>query len=360
MAGRDGGSNGEVAESGCGGALETFLGSCTEAAPLPGGVQERPCLPQRFLPPAPLRKAQVGDRTPHISSTGARQTSLWGPLSGSVPWVTNGLRAQRWVQAAPPVPWGRPAPFSGAGTVKAQALLPQQKRGAFFPDAPPGTREGEDWVGVVGRDPPLRGPSRLGPWCPWAGLEPPPAGAAGLSAVSICSRPVLPPSPRRLPHLPRPPGRFFRWKPALPRPTLIKAWRKGREFLPAQVSPPSQFPTCSALLPGRARESCRDPGPGRGRSGSPCPVQLPHSYIGRQAAGAYRGLLKVGTPIQVESAIWAHLLLSGAEYQIIASHRPTHEFILKMTSLHSWTKLEFGALPCESASQMARRWGTGT
>lgn len=159
-------------------------------------------------------------------------------------------------QARPPGAEPSPASTLGSlgspGTVLpsedsegASSIAPGQKWVRSFPTSktlrPAPDSRGGDWAGSGEREPPwsllCAGPGRLEPRCPWA------ARAAGLSAVSICSGPVLPPSPGRLSHLPRLPGRFFRWKPALPRPTLIKAWRKGREFLLG-----SSY-TCSALSP---------------------------------------------------------------------------------------------------------------
>lgn len=96
-------------------------------------------------------------------------------------------------------------------------------------------------------DPPLRSRCRLRPRCPWASLQPLAAGCGPECRFYLQLAGAFSQPPTRVPHLPLLPGRFFRWTPALPRPTLIKAWRKGREFLPAQVTPLSQFPTCSAL-----------------------------------------------------------------------------------------------------------------
>lgn len=72
----------------------------------------------------------------------------------------------------------------------------------------------------------------------------------------------------RLPHLPGCLGVFSDRSLPFPALLLIKARRKVREFLPAQVTPPSQFPTCSAL-PLR-------PGQGKQQGARPCPVQLHH------------------------------------------------------------------------------------
>lgn len=106
--------------------------------------------------------------------------------------------------------------------------------------------------------------------------------------------PSQPPAASAASPPPRLPGRFFRWKPALPRPTLIKAWRKGREFLPAQVTPPSQLPTCPALpaWPGQGKLQAARPWQEAEWEPSPCPVLLspPHSH---RQAGAYRGRLLV-------------------------------------------------------------------
>ena len=126
--------------------------------------------------------------------------------------------------------------------------------------------------------------------------------AAGAAACLLfAARPVLPPSlPAASPPPPRQPGRFFRWKPALPRPTLIKAWRKGREFLPAQVTPPASSPPALPSLPGLAWPSHREPGLWREVEWEPRPgwSSCPSFYTGGQA-GAYMQLLLVGTPIQV-------------------------------------------------------------
>lgn len=148
---------------------------------------------------------------------------------------------------------------------------------------------------MVGRHPPQRVPGRLGPRCPCAGLEPPAVRAAALSDVSICSQAGAPSQLSAASPPPRLPGRFFRWKPALPRPTLIKALRKGREFLPAQVTPPSQFPTCSALplRPGQGKLQGARPWQEAEWDPRPSPAQLHHpTPDSHRHAG--RGLL--GTP----------------------------------------------------------------
>lgn len=66
---------------------------------------------------------------------------------------------------------------------------------------------------------------------------------------------VLPPSPQRLPHFSLLPGRFFRWKPALPRPTLIKlggrAGNSSRLKLHLSAVPHLLFPP-SLAKPGKA------------------------------------------------------------------------------------------------------------
>lgn len=52
----------EAADLGCGGALATFLGSCAEAAPRPGGVQERdPVYPSASSLQRPYAQARVGE-----------------------------------------------------------------------------------------------------------------------------------------------------------------------------------------------------------------------------------------------------------------------------------------------------------
>lgn len=98
---------------------------------------------------------------------------------------------------------------------------------------------------------------------------------------------VLPPSPQRLPHFSLLPGRFFRWKPALPRPTLIKlggrAGNSSRLKLHLSAVPHLLFPP-SLAKPGKAAGSQVLAGGGVGPS--PCPAQLlPLIHTDRQARG---------------------------------------------------------------------------
>lgn len=141
----------------------------------------------------------------------------------------------------------------------------------------------------------------------------------GRPAASRCraERPCSQP-PAASPQLPAA-WEIFRWKSAFPRPTLIKAWRKGREFLPAQVTPLRQFPTCSSLAPRPARESCREPGPGRRWSGSPAharPSRLPLIHRDRHSGGFCGWVLPPQPVSQVPSeeclappaALWSGVL----------------------------------------------------